>query len=54
MTGNRLADKISSKPKDSSGPTALIDTDENWLEMPKERYISPKICQEIFDELILI
>ena len=50
LIGNKIADKIASVSKISS--KELQNEDE--LEIPKERYISPKKRQQIVDDLRLL
>ena len=50
LIGNKIADKITSVSKISS--KELQNEDE--LEIPKERYISPKKRQQIVDDLRLL
>ena len=59
--GNKIADKITSiseSPKNFHSQNASkkfhLKTDENEIEIPKERYISPEKSQQIIDELRLL
>ena len=52
LIGNEIADKIDSFSKKSS--QNVLKTDENELEIPKERYISPEKRQKIIDEIRLV
>ena len=52
LIGNKIADKITSISK---SPNELHSKrDENEIEIPKERYISPEKRQQIIDELRLV
>ena len=52
LIDNEIADKITSISK---SPKELHSkTDENEIEIPKERYISPEKRQQIIEELRLI
>ena len=51
LTGNKIADKITSASKNSQNEE--IQSNEVNSETPKERYISPKERQKIIDELKL-
>ena len=55
MTGNKIADKITSVSKSS---TKELPNDETEVDAekatPKERYISPEERQQIIDELRLV
>ena len=56
LVGNKIADKITStlkKPLKKTHDEELSSTEVN-NEVPKERYISPKVRQRIIDELMLI
>ena len=50
LIGNKIADKIPSVSKKSSKELQ----DENEIEIPKERYISPEKRQQFIDELRLV
>ena len=55
LIGNKIADKITSVSKNSSGklrPQNNEDNDES--EVPKKRYISQEERQQIIDELRLV
>ena len=55
--GNKIADKITSiskSPKEFHSKEFHLKIDENEIEIPKERYISPEKRQQIVDELRLI
>ena len=52
LTGNKIADKITSFSNKS--PKGLHSQNKDKIEIPKERYISPKKIQQIIDELILV
>ena len=52
LIGNKIADKITSISK---SPKELHSkTNENEIEIPKERYISPEKRQQIIDKLRLV
>ena len=50
LIGNKIADKIPSISRKSSKELQ----DENEIEIPKERYISPEKRQQFIDELRLV
>ena len=52
LIGNKIADKITSVSKKS--PKELHSQNEDEIEIPKERYISPEKRQQIIDELRLV
>ena len=52
LIGNKIADKIISISKSSK--ELHSKTDENKIEIPKEKYISPEKRQQIIDELRLV
>ena len=56
LIGNKIADKITSTSKSPQNDEKLHSkTDENEIEILKERYISPeKKRQQIIDELRLV
>ena len=57
LIGNNIADKITSTSKELHSKQSLknaLKTDENELNIPKEKYIPPKRRQQIIDELRLI
>ena len=53
LISNKIADKITSASKASKKLhlKTLHSQNENELEIPKERYISPEKRQQIIDEL---
>ena len=51
--GNKIADKITTKPSKKSQNEEILPNEVN-NEIPKERYISLKERQKIIDELRLI
>ena len=57
LIGNKIADKITSiskSPKEFHSKEFHLKIDENEIEIPKERYISPEKRQQIIDELRLV
>ena len=52
LIGNKVADKITSVSKKS--PKELHSQNENEIEIPKERYISPEKRQKNIDEIRLL
>ena len=52
LIGNKISDKITSISKKSS--KELHSQNEDDLEIPKERYISPEKRKQIIDELRLV
>ena len=50
LIGNKIADKIASISKSRKE----LHSNENEIEIPKERYISPEQRQQIIDELRLV
>ena len=61
LTGNKIADKITSTSKKSPKEfhskelhSKELSSNEADNEIPKERYISPQVRQQIIDELRLI
>ena len=52
LIGDKTADKITSVSKKSS--QNALKTDENEIEIPKERYVSPEKRPQIIDELRLV
>ena len=52
LIGNKVADKITSVSKKS--PKELYSQNENEIEIPKERYISPEKRQKNIDEIRLL
>ena len=61
LVGNKIADMITAKPSPKDVTSASkkshneeIQSNEVNIEIPKERYISPKERQQIIDELRLI
>ena len=52
LIGNKVADKITSVSKKS--PKKLHSQNENEIEIPKERYISPEKRQKNIDEIRLL
>ena len=56
LTCNKIADKITSISKSQQNASKELHskTNENEIEMPKERYISPEKRQQIIDELRLV
>ena len=57
LIGNKIADKTTSisKPPNELGSMELNSkTDENKIEISKERYISPGKRQQVIDELRLV
>ena len=58
MIGNEIADKIAIVSKRSSTDLNSRELQNNKandeIEIPKERYISPKKIQQIIDELRLV
>ena len=57
LIGNKIVDKITSIskcPKEFHLKEFHSKTDENEIEIPKERYISPEKRQQIIDELRLV
>ena len=52
LIGNKVADKIASVSKKS--PKELHSQNENEIEIPKERYISPEKRQKNIDEIRLL
>ena len=52
LIGNKIPDKIASSSKELHSKNNS-ETDENELDIPKERYISPEKRQQIIDELRL-
>ena len=55
LTGNKIADKITSVSKTSSAELRSKNADANSeIELPKKRYISPEERQQIIDELRLV
>ena len=55
LIGDKIADKITSISKSPQNPSKKLhsETDENEIEKPKERLISPEKRQQIIDELRL-
>ena len=53
---NNIADKVTSisKSPQNTSKELHLKTDENEIEIPKEKYISPEERQQIIDELRLI
>ena len=55
LIGNKIPDKITNISKNFSGELHLQNNEDNdEIEMPKERYISPEKRQQIIDELRLV
>ena len=61
LDGNKIADKITTKPSPKNVTSALkkshneeIQSNEVNNEIPKERYISPKERQKVVDKLRLV
>ena len=61
LAGNKIVDKITSiskSPKEfhsqNTSKELRSKTDENEIEISKERYISPEKRQQIIDELIIM
>ena len=52
LIGNKIKDKITSVSKTS--PKELHSQNEDQIELPKERYISPEKRLQIIDELRLV
>ena len=52
LIGNKIKDKITSVSNKS--PKELHSQNEDQIELPKERYISPEKRQQIIDELRLV
>ena len=52
LIGNKVADKITSVSK--KPPKELHSQNENEIEIPKERYISPEKRQKNIDEIRLL
>ena len=52
LIGNKIKHKITSVSKNS--PKDLHSQNEDQIELPKERYISPEKRQQIIDELRLV
>ena len=52
LIGNKIKHKITSVSKKS--PKELHSQNEDQIELPKERYISPEKRQQIIDELRLV
>ena len=52
LIGNEIADKIISISKNY--PKELQSQNEDEIEIPKERYISPEKRQQVIDELRLV
>ena len=53
MIGNKIANRITKNSKNSQQNISETVANEHDKEIPKERYVSPKERQEIFDELRL-
>ena len=51
LIGNKIANKITGVSKNPQQNNSETFTNENYKEIPKERYISPEKRQEIIDEL---
>ena len=56
LVGNKIADKITiiSKSPQNASKELHSKTDENEIEIPKERYISPEKRQQVIGELRLV
>ena len=52
LIGNKIANKITSASRELHSKNNS-KTDENELDIPKERYVSPEKRQQIIDELRL-
>ena len=54
LIGNKIANKVTKVSKKLQQNNSEIVTNENYKEIPKERYVSPEERQKIIDEMRLI
>ena len=54
LSGNKIADKITSVSKSSKELHSQKKDADNEIEVPKERYLSPEKSQQIIDEVRLV